>query len=178
MNRKSRKRSIKLSAVFRLLVLLLCLVFITAKGVGELYARYSSSDNSSDEARVAKYYVGTTFKPVNIEVPLSYEPVKYEFSVVNYDNTTQTEVAYNYGFTVSTFENLPLDITIEKKSVDVSGTMATISGLTASDGVILCDSKIEHVYIITIKWKDQIIDYDTSKEIDVLQINCHCEQIS
>lgn len=178
MKKYMNKYTKRLHFVVYLFAVLLLLVLFTTKIVNSLFARYSSSDDSLDDGRVATYYVGSSLNTFNIEMPYTTSELVYEFNIVNFNGDKITETAYNYSFSVDTYNTLPLDISIEyKNSLDIDD-YATISGLTANNGTMLCDTKTTHEYIIKIKWNESVIDYETTKEVDSLLINVHCEQIS
>lgn len=177
MNNETNKRLSKISLILRISIVILCSLFIFTRKIDSSLAKYTSKVSATDSARVATIYVGANLSQPTIEIPLSNEPITYELIIQNYDESKHSEVTYEYGFTVSTLGNLPIDITIEQKTNNGKGTLATINNLEATEGIMLCDGDIQHKYTITIKWTDDVLDYEDTLEIDILKISYYCEQI-
>ena len=169
--------------IIRLIAIVLCLFFITSKFISKTLAKYTSSDFGSDSARVATFFVGdngsASIGNFSLEEIYNGATKEIEFVIVNFEGEKITEVAYNYEFTVSTLNNLPLIITIETKQKTGSGEFADIDNITghATSGLMDCNSKSTHSYVIKIKWNEEVIDYEYTELIDILTIDYTCSQI-
>ena len=94
----SRRRPLQAGEIVtRVALLLLCLVMVSAYFTGGLLARYSSTAQSSDTARVAKFDVNVTGTPQNVEINASVS----SSGVYHITITNQSEVAVQYTLSVS-----------------------------------------------------------------------------
>lgn len=95
----NRRPSVKLGLsdiVLRLALILLCLTMVSFHMMGSLFARYSSTAEASDEARVAKFQVDVIGAPDTLTVDSAIgEDGSYILSVQN-----QSEVAVEYYVTI------------------------------------------------------------------------------
>lgn len=83
--------------VVRVALLLLCLVMVSAYMTSGLLARYTTSAQASDTARVAKFDVQVTGTPQNVEINASVS----SSGVYHITITNQSEVAVQYTLAVS-----------------------------------------------------------------------------
>lgn len=167
------------SKYLRAAAIIMCSVFILSRVITSSLAKYTKSDIGTDQGIVATFYVGSNSDKSVISIPLSSETTTCEFSIVNFIGDEITEVAYNYDFTVSTLDNLPINVTVTPKGT--SDQLATVTGLFGTNGTMPCDSKSTHTYVVTISLdttQDDYNDYKYTEEIDILIIDFHCEQIN
>ena len=174
------KKLFKIILIFNVVIVVLCSLFILTKKIDSSLAKYRTEVSGNDTSRVATIYVGADLSEEYINLHLSSEPLTYNLVIQNYDGSKQSEVSYNYSFSISTLGNLPILITITPKTNNGFGTLAQAKiddNLSYTNGIIPCDYDIKHEYIVTINFIDDVLEYEDTFEIDVLKITYHCEQL-
>lgn len=125
MGKYFHKNKTKMNISIRVAAVLLCLTLVSACLVSGLFARYATSGQSSDNARVAKFSVegsGTFSQPIEANLV----PGESKSADVIIENNS--EVAVEYTITVTNVtNNLPLNLRMEKDGVshDAQGNSIT-----------------------------------------------------
>ena len=173
-----RKKS---NIVFMISIVLFTLFLFSSMVTSGILAKYTDITSNDDDAKVAKFYVDEINSEEALTLNLnSGSSVEFTVQVVNYKNSSVCETAFNYGFTVRTLDNLPLKITISNPSKIGEGTLASISGMTCTNGMMLPSVKDTHTYTITVSWDTSVDgwnDYENSKKVDLVIVNFIATQI-
>ncbi len=179
------KTAKKLNIPMRIAGVLLVLVMISAYSISGLYARYTTSAEGSDSAKVAKWVFNVyEEKTVEIAVDQIKTPgnfCEYTFSISNGDGTTVSEVTQKFVVKLEQFGTLPLQYELEELNED--GTEKETKTASASDvGIITFLGNFETNTAKTIKYKLRIEWPDTSKAyvedgLTVVYLTVRSEQI-
>ena len=135
MGRSRARKPKKRFDIFKVLLILLFLVCTTSGVVCRTYARYSTEETASDEARVAVWSVNANLQSDNMKITANEQ---YGTAAENYYMFTvtpgNTEVAGNYGVTVKLSKNGVTEWPegLVAKVTDESGTQI---GEESTDGV-------------------------------------------
>ena len=98
-----KQLNMKTPLVFRLGVVLLCVMLMSTHLTGNLYARYSATATGSDSARVARFSITNTLTTPtqNTAVSLNfYDPEKLE-DTITFEVSSSSEVAVKYDVVVT-----------------------------------------------------------------------------
>lgn len=171
----------KNNIAFMISIVLFTLFLFSSIVTSGILAKYTGVSSNDDDARVAKFYVDETNSEEVLTLTLSNSSsVNFTVEVVNFKDSTVCETAFNYGFTVRTLDNLPLKITISDPAKTGAGTLASISGITCTNGEMLPNGKDTHTYVITVSWDTTVDgwnDYENSKKVDLVIIDFIATQI-
>ena len=113
-----QQNNIKTPIVFRIALVLLCVMLFSFYLIGGLYARYTASASGGDSARVARFIFDVEkdsgsqeFIDIsNIKKP--GDSVEYIFTVSNGSSGDYCEVAQNYSIKLIIEGNMPLVCTL------------------------------------------------------------------
>lgn len=162
-------------------ILLFTLFLFSSMVTAGILAKYSRNNSNDDIAQVAKFYVDETISEQSMTLSLSSSSiVSFDIQIVNYTESIICETAFNYSFTISTLDNLPLKIIVSEKSLMGTGNFGTISNLSCTNGYMGVNSKEMHTYTVSISWDTSIAgwnDYENSKKVDLVIINFNAIQI-
>lgn len=159
--------------LWRLACALLFLVLLSMRLGTGIPARYSTSANDSDGARVAVFASDVVQTEISLSDILPGTEKHFSLTVTNQKNEKVCEVAQQYTVSVTTQNNLPLTVAIYSDSeyqakVDtngvVTGTFAAAEGSSAT-------------YYIKISWNSAENDYLLADEIDVVVVTVTATQI-
>ena len=117
--------------VFRLGIVLFCMMLMTTHLTGNLYARYSTTASGSDSARVAKFSVTDTWLQNGASVEsfaVSLAPGEQESYTVYIENKGEVTVQYSIKI-VNETKNLPIGDTIAKSGILDPGKNETVEFL-------------------------------------------------
>lgn len=98
-----KQLNMKTPLVFRLGVVLLCVMLMSTHLTGNLYARYSTTATGSDSARVARFSITNTLTTPtqNTAVSLNfYDPEKLK-DTITFEVSSSSEVAVEYDVVVT-----------------------------------------------------------------------------
>ena len=98
-----KQLNMKTPLVFRLGVVLLCVMLMSTHLTGNLYARYSATATGSDSARVARFSITNTLTTPtqNTAVSLNfYDPEKLK-DTITFEVSSSSEVAVEYDVVVT-----------------------------------------------------------------------------
>ena len=140
--------------------LLFLLLFSMQLGVS-LQASYASSENSSDQARVAVF---ASDKKMTFDLSSLTKPgdsKTFTVTVANYDGNKVCEVMQRYTLTATTQGNLPLTITVDK----------------ALTGTFAAGEKQSITYNITVTWPENENNYLLADEVDVVVLIVEAAQV-
>lgn len=171
----------KKNLFFMFSLILFALVLFSSMITSGILARYTGNNGNNDEAKVAKFYVDGTNSEEILTLDLTNSSsVVFIVEIVNFNGDTICETAVNYGFTISTLDNLPLKISISEQTKKGSGNLGIVSGTSCTNGYMGVNSKETHSYTITVSWDTSIDDwndYENSKKVDIVIINFNATQI-
>lgn len=143
---------------------LLFLLLLSMQLGVSLPARYTSSANASDQARVAVF---ASDKTITFDLSTITKPgdsKTFTVTVANFEGDKICEVTQNYTLTATTQGNLPLTVTIDKA---LSGTFAA-------------GEKQSVTYTITVAWDNNSAadrNYFYADEIDVVVLTVEAVQV-
>lgn len=140
--------------------LLFLLLFSMQLGVS-LQASYASSENASDQARVAVF---ASDKKMTFDLSSLTKPgdsKTFTVTVANYDGNKVCEVMQRYTLTTTTQGNLPLTITVDK----------------ALTGTFAAGEKQSITYNITVTWPENENNYLLADEVDVVVLTVEAAQV-
>ncbi len=151
-----KKLNRKTPIVFYIGVVLLCLVMVSINMTSGLYARYTSRDQSSDSARVARFVFdvkksGTTEFIDISDIKRPGDKKVYEFVVSNGTEENCCEVAQQYTVDVAINGSMPLTYTLSKNGA------AEALAASASD-VLVAGTVDSDTYTLTIEWPSEMND--------------------
>ena len=153
-----KKQNKKTPMIFRIALVLLCVMMVSFRLTGGLYARYASTATAEDSARVAVFHFEFTedYTPETFTFPASLYPGESIEKEIRFSN--KSEVSLRCVVTVDNLtHNLPIaDCTFTSEIVPVDGS-----------GSVL----------VTIQWPagDNSIDY--MGKSDVLKLTVKVEQV-
>lgn len=118
------------SIMMRIAAVLVCMVMASFYLMGGMFARYTASGGSKDDARVAKFQVDVTFQNVaqgTVDATLQYNAVDSTYAIaVN----NASEVAIRYDIQIKDIE---VQIKVEDREVEnavLQGVSLTLEGAT------------------------------------------------
>ncbi len=168
MENKKLNNKIPTFSVMHVAFLLLCAVLLSAYAIGGLYARYTTSQNNSDEARVAKFVFNDNnfTESQSTLVPVSIAPGESQPTSITVQNNG--EVAIKCVVKIENLtENLPLK------------PMDKIDGKTdykiLESEVIPCDETRTFTWNISWPAEENSIDY--IGKMDILRVTVTVEQV-
>ncbi len=170
----------KLIEVMGLFVIVGSLITLT-------YARYSSEVTVSSSVQIANFYVDgvyTNYDTIILDDLAPGETRKFTVEIVNYDDTTTSEVSQSYQIMLYTTENLPVQYSIKPVTTTTSSTATYLSEFTesgentytAEGGLLKHTTQEKHVYEISVSWDENIDNPSYSKEIDYIQLMINAQQ--
>lgn len=116
-----KKTNIKTPIVFRISLVLLCMLLITSYMMGGLYAKYATSATGTDGTRVARFSFKDTL-PQSLDVAVSLSPGEVEPYTFILENDGEVTVRYVVKI-VNLTDNLPIyDQTITSVEVKCGET--------------------------------------------------------
>ncbi len=171
-----KKHSLKSNSFLRLAGLLLVLVLLTvcimSKG---LYARYTTSSQGQDGARVARYVFDVTDGTNAIETldlsDLSPDNQTKVFTIVvtNKNTSGVCEVTQKYTISEELFGSLPLSYTLK------------YDGATEPQKILLAGVATTHTYILTVTWNESKTVQDANANIldnaSIMTVTVASEQV-
>ncbi len=163
-----RKKRLQLNIFLRIAIAILVLLALSVCFLPNgLYARYITSDSTSDGSRVAKFQVSSILEDENSNEILKFEAPcspnnSEEFKIVVENDS---EVVVKCTLTVSTSENLPYLIKIDSNEVEELSEDIEIEGY--------------HTYTVSLKWlsDDSNEDFFYQNRLEQVTITVACEQI-
>ena len=144
----------------RLAALLLCLTTVSLYLVSGLFAKYTTSDNDADSARVAAFVFDVNdttshfFDVSAVDAPGKSK--EFTFTVQNYNGSVTSEVSEQYEISVAIHGSLPLAVTISDASNANSFTLdAPVSDKDTLSGMAFSAGQAEtHTYTLTVSWPE------------------------
>ena len=167
-----RKQNEHSNKAIRLAGLLLCLVLVSTYFTSGLLARYTTTSEGEDAARVAVMAMDTSYV---IENPISIAPGEdktIEITLTNKKNNRICEVAQNYSMTV---ENITNNMELSFKYFLVSGA-GNINEDSVS-GTFKAGVEETVTYKIKIAWTGNPRPASSAFEVDGLKIVIKAEQV-
>ena len=134
-NKTSQKVNIPMLAA----CVLLCLTLLSLHLTAGLYARYTTSGQANDSARVAAFKVVDTPSVLEETVNFVASPGELVYTI-NIDNQSETAIAYTFGVE-NVYGNLPLRFSVNNStptagSASLSMNMAADSSATLTLSVL------------------------------------------
>lgn len=164
------KNKTKMNIPIRAAAVLLCLSLVSIYFVSGLFARYTASDQGSNNARAAKFSIegsGVFTQPIEASL-IPGDTVDVDLIIQN-----NSEVAMEYTVTVSNeTNNLPLEFNMEKKEASPT---ARGSGATFTERQIPGSHTDE--YILHIDWKKQDDNVARMGMVDHVMVTVTAAQI-
>lgn len=120
----------KVNIPVRIAAVLFCLTLFSTYLVGGLFARYTASGQSGDEARVAKFSIegsGT----LSQSIVQDFKPGDSEELTFTITNNSEVAVEYTVTAAIET-KNLPLSMSMKKGDATVAGATHTETQLPGS----------------------------------------------
>ncbi len=150
MGKRLRESRIKRNIPICVAAVLLCLTLFSAYLVTSLFARYTTSAQSSDQARVAKFSIKGGDK---FSTPITADLIPGEYKKVYLDIKNDSEVAVEYTLEVTNeTQNLPLSFRMVKD--DGSSELPDVH--TSGDYITYTEQKLpgSHTdeYMLVIDW--------------------------
>lgn len=154
-------------AVLRVAAVLLVLTLFSLCISSGLYARYTTSAEAKDAARVAAFSVAPGETYTSAAIPFE-NMAPGENRIYSFTITSQSEVAVRCMATLSTTGNLPLTFTSGATLV-LSDTPVEIAALTPNQGEVTLNLKAS--------WPADKNDLKYLYEIDAVRLTISAEQI-
>lgn len=165
----------RLNIFIPVLLVLVFAIFITSHMVMELYAKYMSSSDAQDEARVAEFNVdisGTTLSDTEHLTIKGLKPgdtIDHKIKI-----TVSSEVAFKYTISIVTTDNLPLEFSIDSSVLNHdSNELVYEEEVTYTNGEKVIIKTLNISYVTD----DASDNYMESYEIDMIDIIVTVEQI-
>ncbi len=157
--------------IMRIAAVIGCLTIISAYLLSNVFAKFSTTANGSDSARVAKFVLNGEMSD-KLSVPLSIKPgdtEKYSFTVTNTNGSSTAEVSMKYSIDVSSYDNLPLIMEIYDSN----------KNKVADDAVFTMEAGKEttHNYTLEVTWDENRKESNLVNEIDMVKIVVNAEQL-
>ncbi len=175
------KRTEKLNIALLAAAVLLCLTLFTTHLVGGLYARYTTSAESSDGARVARYAFdvkgGTTEQEFTINlagIKKPGDPASVTFTVTNANENGVCEVAQQYTVYVTELGSLPLTYSIGNTNAKA---MVAGSEKVLLTGNLAAGVEDSETITLNISWPDDETNPNYAGGVASLHIRIVAEQI-
>ena len=169
MGKYMHKNKLKMNILLRVAAVLLCLTLSSACLVSGLFARYSSSAQISNSARVAKFSIegeGTLLEAIDASFfPGEEKPVTLEIR-----NNSEVAVEYTVPVTNET-KNLPLSFRMEK----VASAIVDTNSITFTEQ-LLPNSHTDE-YQLHIEWKETDADPTLMGRVDYITVMVTAAQI-
>ncbi len=171
MGKYLRKNKIKMNIPIRIAALLLCLTLFSTYLVTGLFARYTTSAQGSDNARVAKFSIegsGTLLQPIVADLI----PGKTQSETLILENKSETAVEYTITVT-NVYGNLPLEFTLTGGSANSTVHEKGVSTITDQ----LLPGNHEDTYTLEINWPASTEDLDLIGMVDYVTVTVTAAQI-
>lgn len=156
MGKYLHKNKTKMNIPVRAAAVLLCLALVSTYFVSDLFARYTTSDQSSDSARVAKFSIESS-EILSQFIGVSLAPGGTDERTFTVENNSEVDVEYTVTVDNVT-KNLPLKLSLEtvapsSSTVQIDGTTATAHQNPGSH---------EDTYKLRITWPKDTAKYEES----------------
>ncbi|MBQ8043104.1 MAG: hypothetical protein IJ272_03010 [Clostridia bacterium] len=138
-----------------LIILIVAIILLIIIGISITMARYRSTGGTTAIAEIAFFVVEEGFQAGNIMLEDLYpreDPFEYEFTVANTDGTITAETSIDYTIEMIITTNLPLDISIYRKTSS-GGSYSKLTDVDTIENSIQLDATGQ-TYIRKIKIKD------------------------
>ena len=180
---KSNKRT---TPIFYIAMLLLVLVLFSTRMVCSLYARFISTADGSDSARVATFNVdcqGTQGTPMDID--LDFFNAEKHVDTIAFAVTSSSEVAVSYEISLLLPEKLTELINTGKIVVTIAENGGTpMAGTITANGITfgkknlgVANTEIKIDYVITFTIPENTVPGEIVKITDPATLRVHVEQI-
>ena len=166
------------SILMRTVAVLLMLVLVTSGMVSGRFARYVTTAEYSDSARVAKFHVVDTSSPmfgeVNIPVTL-ITPGNITTSGISLKN--HSEVAVQFTITVeNVYDNLPLSFQIRDQDKQVLAQMGEDENSVTYTGTI-APGQNNKAFSLFVGWPYSESNLDYCGRVDLIRVAVKAEQV-
>ena len=151
-----QQNSIKTPIVFRIALVLLCVMLFSFYLIGGLYARYTASASGGDSARVARFEFSDDLTDQFITLPISLSPGEHYDTSVQIQNSGEVAI-----HCVVTVENLTGNLPIESK---------TYTSTTIVEGE-------ETTLNVVIEWPAEQNSIEYMGKSDIFRIRVTVEQV-
>lgn len=168
--------------VFRLALVLLCAVLVSAWMTSGLLARYTSGGAGSDEARVASFDVTADMMNFETKFPVQLMPGK---SVTcSFTITNSSETAVNMQAVLETEGNLPLKIEYQKGNTDADNWVCLAENIqNVGEGsckfsdAMAAGNKEKQTYQIQVSWPEETNGYQYANGVEAVNLFVTASQI-
>ena len=169
-NEKSLKPRYNVSLVLAFITFILLVLSISLNS--NIYAKYKSGDDSSDEARVAKFSIDSNLDTSALNSSFMIKPTD---GAKNYTITidNDSEVAVRYTLSIISTANYPLKYDLKVNGVSIENNDMNYYGTTGVH-TIGVDSSEE--VTLTITWDTDKNDYHYSTEVELIEIDLIVDQ--
>lgn len=170
----------------RIISYLLCFIAACSVVLGVTFARYKSTILGTGKAFAAKTALNSTAdlsKQLKNMKPGQSTAVDIFISNLDAADNKISEVTQDYSIAVKTTGNLPLEFTLVPKNNNGKGSYVDPDPSTGGSNLILWENgkmphseAAEHVYTLTVKWKDTETDAKYADEIDKITLSVDARQ--
>ncbi|MBR1802456.1 MAG: hypothetical protein IJ777_00540 [Clostridia bacterium] len=175
MQERKRSKAKKLSVSKLILFSIITTMIVTVL----TSSRYESSTASSDNAKVAVPVINLSSNTLDLSINPNTDEKEYVFKVTNTEDEKQTEVTMEYAIQIKSLGNLPLEFELYQYEDGVLGNTNLLSGNGSITNFIKMglNEKIEHTYMLKIKWRQTEKSYQYNKTIDYVQVVLDSKQV-
>lgn len=180
---KSNKRT---TPIFYIAMLLLVLVLFSTRMVCSLYARFISTADGSDSARVATFNVDCQGpQDATMDIKLDFFDSTKQTDTIEFAVTSSSEVAVSYEISLllpkkltKLVEGGKIDVKIAENGGTAVGGTITADGITfGKKNLGVANTEIKINYVITFKIPTGMVPGEILKITDPATLRVHVEQI-
>lgn len=162
---------------------LLCMTLVSLWMISNLYARYSTTTEGEDSARVAVFGHGETIT-LNNEMTdwVPGDATSYNLTVSNKKGAEISEVSVRYNVEIVTAGNLPLVYTLKDAEGNAIGEYTESADISEhvfdNNSMVFESNKAdEQKYTLDVTWPGEKKDEALNGVPDFIQVNINVEQI-
>lgn len=179
-----KKLNRRTPVVFHVGLVILCMVLISTYLTGGLYARYTSSDSSSDSARVAKFDIKNQITSHVVDLELHFFDSAKSSASLPFSVTSGSEVSVKYDVVVN-MPALPDGYNYDWLEVNLNGQILPPQSeniFTFSEvGKFAPNDDSTHEYVLTLTIRSEYLGMPPAGLNDLenggVAITVHAEQI-
>lgn len=145
------------------------------------YAKYITSTSSAGHATISSFIVDSHYNEEHTVDLSDFKPGdsrSYIYEIYNYSDTKTCEVKMSYSIELTSFNILPLTLTIEPvNDLEQYADKNSSNPLLYENGIFVPSVKEMHSYKITISWDEALNDVKYVDEIDAVKIIVIAQQV-
>lgn len=166
------------SILMRTVAVLLMLVLVTSGMVSGRFARYVTTAEYSDSARVAKFHIIDTVDTNmlgSVEIPVLIKPGNISTEAIALKN--HSEVAVQFTITVeNVYDNLPLSFQIRDQDNNVLAQMAEDENSVTYTGTI-APGQNNKAFSLFVGWPYSESNLNYCGRVDLIRVAVKAEQV-